>query len=214
MAESMAVNPFLETMVRQTQNDPCAIEADNREQARFFWGVKNVQITHFKDSHNEFTDWGDVIEVKTVTETTQYATITYERDTRIPHYAEVVAVEERYRAAKSRVHSLEEQRYDLKGKAIDKDNLISAGTLIVAIKYVVLFIIALCFVKLSQFAGGPAVVGIFWFVLIIALGARNLIRNQKDFEKTKKELYSEAWPELRQVNQEADELYERVAQEL
>lgn len=215
----MEVNPFLETMVRQTRNDPEAIAADNHAQARFFWGVKNVQITHFKDSHNEFTDYGSAIEVKTITETTQYATITYERDTRMPYYEEVKDLERRYWEASKEVTSLREDLLNLSSKAIDRENPFTINTVFLAVKYGVLLLIAYGFFSMPKTSlfkelGPGAYMCWIYALIVLAVGIRHFLRKQKEFERTKKQLYSDALPRLNQLDHQVDEMYSLVAREL
>ena len=109
---------ILETKTIQTVNDPSAIDQANAFYQQFFWNVQSVQITHVKDSHQEYFDWGSSVEVKTVTETTQYATITYNRDKLIPHYDDIVRLEKAYAVAEAGREESEHQmnRCNVRGK--------------------------------------------------------------------------------------------------
>lgn len=110
----MAHYAVKETKTIQTRNDTSLIDQMNKREELFFWNVQSVQVTHVQDSHTEFRDkaFMNAIEVSTVTETTQYATITYERDKMIPLYDEVVELEKEYCAIEDTIRgNYARQRY-------------------------------------------------------------------------------------------------------
>lgn len=84
---------IMETVTIQTVNEPTKINQLHERYSLFFWNVLNVQVTHVRDSHLEFKDFGETVQVKSVTTNIEYATITYERDKLMPHYDEIVRAE-------------------------------------------------------------------------------------------------------------------------
>ena len=88
-----------ETRVIQVPNSPAYIDAVSERAGLFFWNVQSVQITHSQDSHLE--NWG-YLGTWSVTETTNYATITLEREKTLPGYSRIVELEARYEALENR----------------------------------------------------------------------------------------------------------------
>ena len=102
---------FNETKTIQTANRPDMIDLTNRRNGYFGWNVQNVQITHVKDSHLEFQQNIWDVTVRSVTETTEYATITYTRDRSLPRLQELRALEEKYEGLEREMEKQLEKRY-------------------------------------------------------------------------------------------------------
>ena len=103
----------LETMVRQTVNDPDSINNQNRFYACWGWNVLSVQITDNKvvydgNSHtvgssemfiNDGIGFGSASSqtvTERITEHTNYATITYQRDMDAPNMDKLLTVQKKY----------------------------------------------------------------------------------------------------------------------
>ena len=99
----------IETKVIQMKNDTALINENNELYSCFGWRVNSVQVTHTQDHKVE--QLYNTISVET--KTYDYATVTYERDTGIENYAEVVELEKAY-------YSLKKDR-DALDKSINKD---------------------------------------------------------------------------------------------
>lgn len=89
----------VETKVMQVRNSTEVINQYNNDQSCFGWEVMNVQITHSQNTKTYSSAW-DILggnETATVETTTiNYATITYKRDSNMPHYEEIVSLERKY----------------------------------------------------------------------------------------------------------------------
>ncbi len=81
----------LETKTIQVRNDPEEIDEAVQFYGLFFWEYKDTQITNYKNT--TYSSYGDVIVGET--EHTNYATITFTRNKLMPHYDEIVALEEK-----------------------------------------------------------------------------------------------------------------------
>ena len=92
-----------ETKVIQLANDPKAIERRNEFEAIWGWAVLGLQITDQKivregDSYGHQSSWSDeyIITTEVITEHTNYATITYQRDLDDPRIQELADLEKQY----------------------------------------------------------------------------------------------------------------------
>ncbi len=97
-----------ETKVIQLANDTKAIERRNEFEATWGWAVLGLQITDQKivregDSYGHQSAWSDeyIITTEVITEHTNYATITYQRDLDDARTAELVDLEKQYYACES-----------------------------------------------------------------------------------------------------------------
>lgn len=95
----------IETKVIQLANDTTAIQQRNESEALWGWSVLSVQITDQKvikegDSHGHESYGGDkyIVTTEVVTEHTNYATITYQRDLDDARTAKLVELEKQYNA--------------------------------------------------------------------------------------------------------------------
>ena len=91
----------LETKFVQVPNDPSTINAINNLAAVWGWTVQSIQVTDSKvsyegDSYGWVTDYGVYVRKEIVTEHTNYASITYQRDMDIKNYTQLCAYEESY----------------------------------------------------------------------------------------------------------------------
>lgn len=90
---------LMETKIIQTQNDPSVLNDMNNEMGSFGWSVLSVQITHTQNTKT-YTKPLDMLcntGIDTVETTTlDYATITYQRDKKMPNYHQIVAYENEY----------------------------------------------------------------------------------------------------------------------
>lgn len=82
---SMDIEPYMEEDIIKIMED-------------FGWQVQNSQRVYSKDSHNEVRDYGTLIGIKTVTETTDFIKITFSRDRAMPHYSELKKLNDEYEA--------------------------------------------------------------------------------------------------------------------
>ena len=97
----------METRVVQVNNSADTINRSNEEWGSFGWNVLSVQVTHSQDTktYSKGLDYytGD----RTVETTTiNYATITYQRDKGMPHYAKITELENEYHRLENEGQSL------------------------------------------------------------------------------------------------------------
>ncbi len=155
----------LETEVIQVPNEPSEINALNEIEAAWGWSVQSVQVTEFKDSHYGGTtgtidSTGYHGTTTIITEHTNYATITYQRDQDMPHYIQICALENEYRECEKKnfLNASEQQKEDECNRLSDakyRDMLfgkIGIGVFVLAIIYY----------------GAVGAVGVFVSVAIVA----------------------------------------------
>lgn len=105
----------LETKFVQVKNDPNVINAINNLAAIWGWTVQNVQVTDNKvtyegNSSGWVNEYGAHITTEVITEHTNYASITYQRDMDHPNYARLRALEEDYNTSDNRDFLSEEEK--------------------------------------------------------------------------------------------------------
>ncbi len=105
----------LETKFVQVPNDPQHINAINNLAAVWGWTVQNVQITDSKiayegDSHGWMTDYGYFGSTEIITEHTNYASITYQRDMDDPKYPQLTALEAAYNDCEGKQYLTDEEQ--------------------------------------------------------------------------------------------------------
>lgn len=90
--------PILETKIIQVNNDPSIINATSELWGKFGWMVTNVQVTHSQDTKTYTKGFSDYYTgMKTVETTTiNYATVTLQRNKAIPHYQQIVELQNEY----------------------------------------------------------------------------------------------------------------------
>lgn len=96
----------IETKVMQIENRESVINKTNEAMACFGWNVMNVQITHSQNTKTYSSAWDQIggNQSQTVETTTiNYATVTYQRDKAMTHYAEIVELEERYNELEAQI---------------------------------------------------------------------------------------------------------------
>lgn len=91
----------LETRFVQVPNDPQTINAINNLAAVWGWTVQSIQVTDSKisyegDSTGWISDYGAYVQMQIITEHTNYASITYQRDMDDPKYEKLSFLEEKY----------------------------------------------------------------------------------------------------------------------
>ena len=91
----------LETKFVQVPNDPSTINAINNLAAVWGWTVQSIQVTDSKvsyegDSYGWVTDYGTHIRKEIITEHTNYASITYQRDMDDPKCMKLSKLEAAY----------------------------------------------------------------------------------------------------------------------
>lgn len=89
----------IETKVMQIENRESVINKTNEIMSCFGWDLMNIQITHSQNTKTYSSAWDQIggNQSQTVETTTiNYATVTYQRDKAMEHYAEIVELEERY----------------------------------------------------------------------------------------------------------------------
>ncbi len=88
---------LLESKIIQIANDPAVINNATEIWGSFGWTVLSVQVTHSQDSRT-YQQWYEYGTNYSTTETTtiNYATITFQRDKKMNHYAEIVTLERQY----------------------------------------------------------------------------------------------------------------------
>jgi len=121
-----------ETKTIQTKNQPSMIDSVNKRNGHFGWNVQSIQITHVKDSHLEFQERTWDVEIRSVTETTEYATITYTRDRALPRLAELRDMESKYEALENeyRIQSnkWDENKVELRALILVLIGVLTTGT--------------------------------------------------------------------------------------
>lgn len=91
----------LETKFVQVPNNPKTINAINNLAAVWGWTVQSIQVTDSKvsyegDSYGWVSSYGAHVTREIITEHTNYASITYQRDMDSPKYAELSRLEAEY----------------------------------------------------------------------------------------------------------------------
>lgn len=175
-----------ETKFIQVPNDPDRINALNNMAAVWGWSVQNIQITDNKvtregDSFGWVTEYGSYKQKEVVTEHTNYASITYQRDMDHPHYAELCALEKEYNSCDiiSILTSDEKRTIKL------YDRLNTLWKIIVAI-----FIICAFIVKEEFLIGAVIVPIIFWLappIWKLRKAANNLWSKNYSYKQDKKQ---------------------------
>lgn len=108
----------LETKFVQVKNDPNVINAINNLAAIWGWTVQNVQVTDNKvtyegNSTGWVNEYGAHITTEVITEHTNYASITYQRDMDHPNYARLRALEEDYNTSDNRDFLSKEEKAEM-----------------------------------------------------------------------------------------------------
>lgn len=147
-----------ETKFVQVPNDPNRINTLNNMAAIWGWTVQNIQITDTKitlegDSFGWITEYGTFSQKEVVTEHTNYASITYQRDMDHPHYEQLCALEREYNSCdKTSILTSDESKII---KRYDKLNLLW--------KIIVAIFIVLAFLVQEEFLTGAIITPlIFW----------------------------------------------------
>ena len=85
----------METKIIQVANDPDVINSVNEVWGAFGWNVLGVQITNTQNTKTYTKDLLDYVSGFNTVETTtiNYATITYQRDTKTEHYSKLVGLQ-------------------------------------------------------------------------------------------------------------------------
>lgn len=91
----------LETKFVQVPNNPATINAINNFAAVWGWTVQSIQVTDSKityegDSYGWVSDYGAHVTTQVITEHTNYASITYQRDIEDAKYEKLKFLEEKY----------------------------------------------------------------------------------------------------------------------
>jgi len=91
----------LETKFVQVPNNPQTINAINNIAAVWGWSVQGIQVTDNKityegDSHGWVSDYGAYVQTEIITEHTNYASITYQRDLDHEKYNQLKFFEDKY----------------------------------------------------------------------------------------------------------------------
>lgn len=90
---------MIETKVLRVENDEDVINETSHDRGCFGWTMTNVQVTHSENTKTYSSAWDQIGGNRSQTvETTvvDYATVTLQRDTAMPHYAELKALEKEY----------------------------------------------------------------------------------------------------------------------
>ena len=159
-----------------------------------------------KDSHLEFTNYGAYgVDVTTVTETTQYATITYVRDKTMPFYSDISALE-------TRMNQVEEQiRHNRSDTSTWSE---TSGFLKGGIACVVAGILIMLFFGSTGTAAGGAMYlailgGAGLFCMFYMFPKRERER-KAELAELSSELTDELMPERERLEAELNELTERI----
>lgn len=116
----------LETKFVQVPNDPEHINAINNLAAVWGWTVQNIQVTDSKityegDSHGWVTDYGYYGTTERITEHTNYASITYQRDMDNPKYEQLTALEDAYNSCTGKQYLTQEEQQRLSNAKLAVD---------------------------------------------------------------------------------------------
>lgn len=90
---------MIETKVLRIENDEDVINQTSQDRAHFGWTITNVQVTHSENTKTYSSVWDQIggNQSQTVeTHVVDYATVTLQRDTVMPHYAELKELEKEY----------------------------------------------------------------------------------------------------------------------
>ena len=130
----------LETKFVQVPNDPQTINAINNLAAVWGWTVQSIQVTDSKityegDSHGWVSDYGAYIQTEIITEHTNYASITYQRDLDAPSYKELKALEDKYNQCDSTSYLNDEEDAEMQSiiNAFDRKHSLFKILLIAAV---------------------------------------------------------------------------------
>ena len=103
----------IETKVMQIENRESVINKTNEIMSCFGWDLMNIQITHSQNTKTYSSAWDQIggNQSQTVETTTiNYATVTYQRDKTMEHYAEIVELEERYFELETEIATCRKER--------------------------------------------------------------------------------------------------------
>lgn len=189
-----------ETVTIQTVNVPTTINQIHERYALFFWNALNVQVTHVRDSHLEFKDVGDAVQVSSVTTNIEYATVTYERDKLMPYYDEVVIAEKELDACEEELNNKRKHLSDIDTK----------------LHWVYWIIAYLIGGFLAHFVL-PEVLGLIVMFLLIGLAVAYTIKRKKnglkEYDEYKKEIDA-YMPQVEAARANAINLNRKVMNEL
>lgn len=118
----------LETKFVQVPNDPSYINAINNLAAVWGWTVQSIQVTDSKvsyegDSYGWVSDYGAHVSTEIITEHTNYASITYQRNIDDPKHAKLSEFETAYNECDDKwfLSASEQARYDKACEDADKE---------------------------------------------------------------------------------------------
>ena len=171
---------------------PNAVQQRIEFWASFGWELKSRQTIKTKDSHQERR--GDTI--YNVTESEHYENLTFERDTSMPHYDELAALEKRYFSSVEEYDSLEKQKNSIKLQWEHEAVRLYPASGKDPVKFGCLFtiLIAVCFILafgcvgsiLGEIQYGLDGEGIGWLVfgiVFLALGIFIIVWRKKRYAK-------------------------------
>lgn len=158
----------LETKFVQVPNDPDTINAINNLAAIWGWTVQSIQVTDSKisyegDSYGWVSDYGAYVQREIITEHTNYASITYQRDIDDGKYSQLTELEKAYNDCTGKQYLSEDEQNRLIDAQLAVDKRRSKYIMYAVVAVIVSIVISMM-TSVVPFFYGLMVMGYFMFI--------------------------------------------------